>query len=328
MIESLLIQSNHNISDGGFLLDALKNVLSDTSNQKPVEDPPYRLVEAFSEEINNAKKAYSKKTYKPEFEMTTYKNDCNDPHLTVTGTKRGQSTTIIHAEDLMCYDKKEKRPKQCSESQFVSLGLALSALNNHKPSDYNLFGIPIIVDARRFMNDKSRINWRFGQCFAAPVIGVQPQPGDTVKTLMDKITKSIRQKDTNFIFNDLIHLDAFLQPKPSQLYGIVSSIGPIKFKKPIVDIDLKNFYKTTEGVGDNGQAAGASWSFISYSKINEDKNDLALFHLHNPSEVTMLNDKLLLDSVIHFLTKIPLDTKYEDALHEIERFQHEIIKNF
>ena len=324
----LVLQSNHNLSDGGFLLEAIKNVLTDTSNLEPVSEPPYRLSDAFSAEIDNAIKAFAKKPYKPEFELATYKYNCNDSRLATPGTKRIQSTRVIHAHDLMCYDKKEKRPKQCSESQFAALCFAMSALCNQKPSDYNPMSISIIVDARRFMYDKSRIDWRFGQCFASPVVGANPQPGDTVKSIISKIRDSIRSKDTNYIFHDLLTLDTFLKPKPSQLYSIISSIGPIKYKKPIVDIDLRNWYKTTEGVGDNGKANGASWSFISYSKINEEKNDLILFQLHDPSECTMLTNKLLIESVEHFLTKIPLDTKYEDALNEIERFQKQIIDNY
>ena len=294
----------------------------------PVTEPPYRLTEAFSEEIAKATKAFKDHPYKPEIDLTLYKYDCNDPHLGRPGTKRLQSQRIIHAEDLMCYDKKEKRPKQCSESQFAALCFAMSALCNHKPSDYNQMGISIIADARRFMTDKSRVDWRFGQCFAAPTVGANPQPGDTVQSIINKIRNSIKSKDSDFIFHDLLTLDAFLKPKPSQLFGLISSIGPIKYKRPILDIDLKNYYKTTEGYGDNGRSHGVIWPFISYSKINEEKNDLVLFQLHDPGEHTMLRTKLLIESVEHFLTKIPLDTKYEEALLEIERFQDQIIRNY
>ena len=109
---------------------------------------------------------------------------------------------------------------------------------------------------------------------------------------------------------------------------MASSIGPIRFKKPIIDIDLRNFHTVTQKIGDHGKANGTIWSFISYSKVNETKNDLHIYSLCSPDYVTLLNDTLLRESVIHFLTKIPLDTKYEDALREIENFQDKIRKDF
>ena len=145
---------------------------------------------------------------------------------------------------------------------------------------------------------------------------------------MDKFKKSIKSKSADIIFHDLTTLEKFLSPHPSQLLPVISSIGPIQFKRPIVDFDLRNWVTTTLGVGDNGSANGTVWSFISYSKINETKNDLIIYQLHDPSQTTVLNNKLLLESCIHFLTKIPLDTSYEDALYEIERFQKQIINDY
>ena len=325
----LTVQSNHNVSDGGFVLDALQRIFDDTSNIQPMTEPPYRLTEAFSQEIEKAKKAFSNKQTKQQaYEMKTYKYNCDDPHLAKPGTKSIQSTHLIHAHDLMCYDKKEKRPKQCSESQFVAIDFALSALSKCKPTDYKPIAISIIADARRFMIDKSKINWRFGQCFAAPLIVAKPEPGDTVKSIINKVRDSIRSESSDYIFNDILTFDSFLKPKPSQFFSTPSSIGPIKYKRPILDIDLRTFIKTTEGVGDHGRAFGAQFPYISYSKINENRNDLIIYTIQHPDEVSMLTNKLFVESIVYFLTKIPLDTKYEDALYEIERFQEQIIKNY
>lgn len=120
--------------------------------------------------------------------------------------------------------------------------------------------------------------------------------------------------------------DSFLKPRPATIIPCISSIGPIKFRKPIVDVDLRNFHTTKLGLGDHGKAAGTMWSFISYSKVNETKNDLHLFFLNNPADTILETDTVLRESVLHFLTKIPLDTKYEDALLEIENFQAKIKK--
>ena len=324
----IVIQSNRTISDGSFFLKAFRNVLSDTSNLEPVTEPPYKITEAFSKEIENAVNEYSKNPRKQPFDLTKYTFDPNDSYLGKPGTKRIQSQRIIHVQDLVCYDKKEQKPKHCSETQFAAFCFAMSALCNHKPTDYNPMAVSIMADARRFMLDKSRIDWRFGQCFAAPIIGAIPEQGDTVNSIINKIRESIRSKDSNFVFHDLLTMDTFFKPKPCQLYGLISSLGPIKYERPIIDFDLKNWCTTTEGYGDNGRSNGSIWQLITYSKVNEKKNDLVIFQLHDPGEHTMLRTKILLDSFEYFLTKIPLVTKYEDALIEIERFQEEIIKNY
>lgn len=215
-----------------------------------------------------------------------------------------------------------------SESQFAALAFAMSALNNHNPKDYNPLVISYILDARRFMYDKSRINWKFGQCLAAPLAGAIPQEGDTVKDIIMKIRSSIKKQDVNSIFDDVYKLKIFMTPFPSQIVPQVSSIGPIRFKRPVLDVDLRNFHTVLQKKGDHGKANGALWSFISYSKVNETKNDLHLFSLCSPDNVSLLHDTLLRESICHFLTKIPLDTKYEDALLEIENFQNKIKKDF
>ena len=325
----LVVQSSHNLSDGGFLLDAIDHIFDDMSDLPKVTEPPYTMREAFPKEIEDAVNYYTKNPQqKPNLELTTIKYDSDDTFLAPAGTRKIETDYVIHSKDLCCYDPKTKRPKALSESQFASLAFAMSALNKDDPKDYKPLVITVIADARRFMYDKSRINWRFGQCFSSPLAGCVPQKGDTINDILMKTRNSIKKQDSYSIFYDLIKFDSFLKPRPNTIVPCISSIGPIKFKKPIIDIDLRNFHTTRLGLGDHGKSAGTMWSFISYSKVNEVKNDLHLFFLNNPADTNLLNDTLLRASVLHFLTKIPLDTKYEDALLEIENFQDKLRKEF
>lgn len=325
----LVIHSSHVISDGGFCVDACQHVLDDMTNQPDNSEPPYTMQEAFQQEINDSIRYYSNNPKpKSNLPIITYKYDCDSPYLAPIGTKKIESDYEIHSHDLCCYDKKTKKLSALSESQFAALAFAMSALNNHNPKDYNPLVISYILDARRFMYYKSRINWKFGQCLAAPLAGAIPQEGDTVKDIIMKIRSSIKEQDVNSIFDDVCKLKIFMTPFPSQIVPQVSSIGPIRFKRPVLDVDLRNFHTVLQKKGDHGKANGTIWSFISYSKVNETKNDLHLFSLCSPDNVSLLHDTLLRESICHFLTKIPLDTKYEDALLEIENFQNTIKKDF
>lgn len=325
----IVVRSSHNLSDGGFLLEAVKHIFDDMSDQPKVTEPPYTMKEAFTQEIDDAVNHYkAHPNSKPDLELTTCKYDSDNPFLAPVGTRKVETDYVIPSHELCCYDKKSKKPKALSESQFASLAFAISALRKDDPKDYKPLVITVIADARRFMYDKNRIDWRFGQCFSSPLAGAVPQKGDTVNDIIMKTRASIKKQDAFSIFYDLLSFDSFLKPRPNTIIPCISSIGPINFKRPIVDIDLRNFHTTKLGLGDHGKSAGTMWSFISYSKVNETKNDLHLFFLNNPADTTLETDTVLRKSILHFLTKIPLDTKYEDALLEIERFQEQVRKDF
>lgn len=298
----ITVQSSHNLSDGGFLLSAIDHIFDDMTNDKKISDPPYTMREAFKQEIDDSIKYYDehRKNQNNILQPTTCKYDTDSPYLAPVGSRKVETDYVIHSHDLCCYDKNEKKPKFLSESQFAALAFAMSALNGDDPLDYKQLGIACIVDCRRFMYDKKRIDWRFGQCFSSPIAGAVPEKGDKVIDILKKTRNSIKQQNSYSIFNDLLTFDSFLKPRPNTIIPCISSIGPIKFKKPIVDIDLRNFHTTKLGLGDHGKSAGTMWSFISYSKINEVKNDLHLFFLNNPADTTLENDTVLRESVLHF----------------------------
>ena len=246
----VVLRSSHVITDGGFVTEAVKHVLDDMSTHPLNSDPPYTMKEAFQQEINDSIQYYSTHPNPaPTLPITTYRYDCDSPFLATTGTRKVESDYDIHSYDLSCYDKKTKKLNALSESQFSALAFAMSALNNHDPKDYKPLVVSYILDARRFMYDKSRIDWKFGQCLAAPLAGAIPKPGDTVKDIINKTRSSIKKQDANSIFDDVYKFKVFSTPFLSQIVPMASSIGPIRFKKPIIDIDLRNFHTVTQKIG-------------------------------------------------------------------------------
>lgn len=159
----IVVCSSHNLSDGGFLLNAIDHIYDDMSDLPKQSLPPYTMKEAFPQEINNAVHFYDQHpNQKPNLQLTTCKYDTESLFLAPAGTRKVETDYIIHAKDLCCYNKKEKRPKSLSKSQFAALAFAISALKKDDPKDYKPLVITVIADARRFMYNKKRIDWRFG----------------------------------------------------------------------------------------------------------------------------------------------------------------------
>lgn len=60
---------------------------------------------------------------------------------------------------------------------------------------------------------------------------------------------------------------------PCATIGFHSGVGPIKFKSPIIDFDLRDCKRLKLGNGEHREAQGFSSVIISYSKVNKYSND-------------------------------------------------------
>ena len=304
-------------------------LLTDTTHIPQQNHPPVTLKEAFGKEIEDALQHYEKHPHtQKELTPTLCPFDPTDPHLAANNVQPDENFKTIPVEKLTCFDKAENKPKMMSETQFAAMAMSVSALAKHDPKKYMPLVVSVIVDARRFMYDPSRINFRYGQCFSAPFAGVTPKPGDTVGDIIKGFRDSIKSQDAHSIFHDLTKFRAFYEQYPAMLRGNVSSIGPMKFKKPVLDVCLRDCVTKWSNEGDHGASSGAMYSFISYSKINENSNNLEIFSSNECSSVTMENDFVMRNSIYHFLTNIPWTTSYEDALLELENYQDKVRKQF
>lgn len=147
----------------------------------------------------------------------------------------------------------------------------------------------------------------------------------------------ICKKFRNYIRNVLVPHGVFYEAKnmsilhktPSKsIFGSLSSIGEIEFKRPIVDIDIRDFAKSKFGVGDHGEKNGSRLTIISYSKLNEYRKDFCFISRVRPSQITNQNAEILLESFNHFITTIKPSSSFGDALNEIIEFQKALILNY
>lgn len=328
----VVVNSSHNLNDGGFMVKALNQCIDDLSNEKVYSDPPLYSSDAFKDDFEEATRKFDKKLIHPMNKLTKCQYDTNDPHLAPPGTHYIDHNDIIHSSALSCYDEKTKRPKSLSEMSWTAIGMSIAALNfinNRIPYDYrDPLSLTVVLDARRFAFDKSRINWQFGNCVAQPSIKADVTKNDTIQDVCKKFRQYINILNPYGALYSAGHMHELLSTPPKVIFGCDSSIGPIKFKRPILDFDITDQAKMTLGTGDHGEKHGSQFTIISYSKINEDRNDFCYFSRFFPASMSFENAGALIASYRYFMTKIPLNARFDDAMNELIRFQNSIKKKF
>lgn len=323
----LVINSSHNVSDGGFLVSALSFCLSDISHEKINKNPPIYSLDAFKEEIEEAEMKFDPSNIWPANKLTSCEYDTNDPYLAPPGSPFVYFDGVIPFRKISCYDKSTKKLRNLSEFSNVALTISLLALNKvNNNIDYSYkdpLSLENVFDLRRISHNKESINWSIGNCITLP----------TVKTYVNSKSdtiESICKKFRNYIKNVLVPHGVFYEAKkmsifhktPSKsIFGCLSSIGEIEFKRPIVDIDIRDFAKSKFGVGDHGEKNGSRLTIILYSKLNEYRKDFCFISRVRPSQITIQNAEILLESFKHFITTIKLSSRFGDALNEIIEFQ-------
>ena len=111
---------------------------------------------------------------------------------------------------------------------------------------------------------------------------------------------------------------------PRSIFGCLSSIGAIKFKRPVIDFDIRDCAKMKLGAGDHVEAGGSQFTIVSYSKLNEFRNDFYYMTRYVPAIMRMSDSKMLFGSFQHFIKTVPLSAKFDDALNDLIDFQKSI----
>ena len=74
--------------------------------------------------------------------------------------------------------------------------------------------------------------------------------------------------------------------------------------------------------GDHGENNGSQFTILSYSKLNEYKQDFFCLSRFFPASTTVCDGTTLTESFKHFMKKVPLDAKFNDALNELINFKN------
>lgn len=329
----VVISSSHALSDGGYMVSALSKCLDDFSSEKVNKNAPLYSSDGFKEECDEAEKKFDVKNMWPMDKLTMCKYDTNDAHLAPLGTQYIEKEHCMPVDQLACYDKKAKKPVNLSDISCVGVSMSILALNqiiNNVSFNYNEpLSITTILDIRRFTNNKSKINWSYGNCIAQPTIKVDVSKNDTIKDVAKKFRDYINFLKPHGVFYSVKHMKELIKNKPPKaIIGCYSGVGPIVFKRPIVDFDLRDCIRLTPGTGDHGEGNGTLFGIISYSKVSEYRNDFYFVSRLWPSKTTLERGEMLFESFKHFITKVPINSKFDDTLKELIDFQKSVKRIF
>ena len=196
----IVVHSNHDVSDSGFILNAIDHCLDDDIVNAFYVDPnlsadeklvPIRESIAFQTEIERAEK--NKPLLHPYPDCTSFPYDVNDPHFAKKCPVQIHYDDEIPIEELTCFDKKTKRPKQMNELLWTAITMNQYAMainkegSSHKKQPLSL---PIIVDTRKFKDDQSKVNWRYTNCVTAANLLVDPTENMTIRDIFNSFRKT------------------------------------------------------------------------------------------------------------------------------------------
>ena len=179
---------------------------------------------------------------------------------------------------------------------------------------------------RKFAADESGFTWSHGNFVVKSPIHANISKIDTIECACKKFRKSIKLLQPEGSFYTTKHVLNFINTPPASIFGCLSSIGPIEYKRPIVDIDIENCWLSKEGIGDHGENFGSQFTIVSYSKKSEYRNDFCYFTRFPPASMSFENGKMLSESFNHFLRNVSHSIKFDDALNELISFQNSLKK--
>lgn len=313
----IAINSNHIAADSGFIVNAINHALDDDIPNPKEKDVPIPDSVAFKTEIERSEK--NKPYIHPNTNFTSFPFDVNDPHLVKQSPIQIHFDDEIPFENLTCYDHKLKKPKQMNELLWTAITMNLNAMSlNLEGNKKQKLCLPIIVDTRKFSDDQSKINWRNANCISTVNLLVDPQDDMKLSDIFDLFRKDLNDNLKNKVFYWINNGN--FKGKPGRATGRNSSVGTVNLNKPIVDFFVQSsvqiskdlVFKDIDGIGFN---------LFSFSKITPEKKVFCPT-VYFDNSISLMRETMILNKGFkHFITKIPIDTKYKEALNEIQHFQ-------
>ena len=318
----VVINSSHNTSDSGFILKAIKHCLDDDIGN--LENFKYPMPEsvAFKNEIARAEKNNPHIT--PMKELTSFLYDKNDPHFSTDPPVKMNIDDCIPVEKLTCYDSKLKRPKGLTELIWTAITMSVSAMGYKDFGEQDL-GLPIIIDTRKFSDDPTKLNWSLTQAVSAAHIKMKPREEHNISDIGKELRRDLERIGKDGYYHWINHGN--FSGIPYHGYGMSSSIGAVEIKHPMIDFFIQSRIKMSKDLKISPESP-FGLNVFSFSKVTPSKNLFYPTVSYLTSSDLQKSVQVLHDSFIHFITEIPLDTKYKEALKELRNFQQKLLDEY
>lgn len=330
----IAINTNHIAADGGFVINAINHALdndildafpSDQSLSREEKIVPIQDSVAFKAEIERAEK--NKPNIHSNKKFTSFPFDVNDSHLVKKEPIQIHFDDEIPFEELTCYDTKLKKPKYMNEFLWTAVTMNLNAMaKNFEGHSYKRqpLSLPIIVDTRKFADDQSKINWRNTNCISTVNLSVNPKDDMTLTDIFKLFKKDLNDNIKDKVFYWINNGNFICED--GRATGRNSGIGQVTLCPPIVDFFMQSSVKIAKEL-EFKRIDGIGFNLFSFSKISS-KKKVFCPTIYFDNSISLLRETMVLKNAFkHFITKIPVDTKYKEALNEIQNFQKELLNN-
>ena len=308
--EIVVLNSSHAVSDGCALLEMF-NTLRDNKDF----DEPMTLLnqsEIFQEEMKTVPVAPDANTNPG---ITRFETKDKDNLMSYGYYLRTYEKS--KAEDLKCYDKKLKRPKQLTDALYAQLIVAASAFTGK----FTTAGLKTIMNIRPLM--KTKATFENGCVLSYLQLATKANENTTIKELMkmtrDAFNQQINDKVT---FGFIKRIENPPKSSGNKIPGInflTSNVGQFKLGGAIDDVFVQC---SSKGLGRSNQV-----TFLHYA-IQDDKgrNDCISQIQYTLNQISQREADLLTKSVHYGLENIDLDSKIGNAIEQMKEFQDNYIK--
>lgn len=330
----VVVNTNRALADNGFIRNAIEHALDDDILSAFKSEPdlteeekmlPIHESAAFKEEIERAER--NKPELHPNDKLTSFPYDINDPHLVNKMPVQIHLDSVIPFGQLTCFDKKSKEPKQLDELMWTAIAINQNAMamnvegNSYKKQPLSL---RTIVDVRKYADDQSKINWRNANCSSIVNLLVNPSDdmklSDILNLFRSDLNNNIKDKSFYWINN------GNLNGESGRSVGRYSSVGAVEIKKPILDFFIQETFKASKDmIFDHKNGIGLN--VFSFCKVTP-KMGTFCPTVYFTNTASFIRETVIFNRALNFfITKIPIDTKYKEALNEIQHFQKNLLDN-
>jgi hypothetical protein len=298
----IAVNAHHTVADGRFLLRSFRQCLSDSVREPPLF--PQSIDHFYRREISESMQT------KPV--IFPYRDCSSFPVFSEERSAPYDLRTFrLRFEDLACFDQKEQIAKCLTESLWIAQTFALGT----RGKSIDTLAIPVITDLRKYV-DPGRITNACLNHVGSVNLSAKTAPNMKLSDIGKQFRLDLQRYEIQrapFYFSNVQ-----FAPTPGRCYGISSNIGTFRVNPPIEDV-----YVTSLRTGTDFPVHIAFYSFL---KMAPHGNEICGQIRFSPGRVPVKDAHIILESVKHFLTKIPLSATVADAYSQMSAFQAHLDK--
>lgn len=316
---TVAISAHHIICDGGLLVDAFDNLLSDNPFHLKSK-LPLNVCDMFSKELLNLPKNEIEKASHSLDGITTIRWSNNFKELQ---KKPGIQSICNHIEDESPATDFQfhKSKMSLTDTYMTSFLMAIQSLNGRIDSN---FGINIPVNLRQFLPKKERnfSNTQNSSFIIANAFNVDPKItirefGELLRQdLMSKMNKTTPLAIYQCLLDDtMIFNHKFCS------YPEMSNIGQFKSSQYNYSDLITDMWVQSSSTHPSEECI----FIIAFSKMKNGKNTLCS-RIRQPCSV--LNDtdaNILMKSFLRMMKDVPVDVSIQDAFDDLRKFQNKLL---